>query len=650
MGYIEFDKEDLANLKYSLTKEFIRTNRAGTFGSSTLINCNTRKYHGLLICPMDKLDGENHLLLASLDETIIQHDKEFHLAVRKYPGVVHPGHKYLREFVAHPIPSLKYRVGGVIFEKEMLIVAEEEQVLIKYTLLEANSPTTIKLHPFLAFRSIHALSKANPDVRKDYTEIENGIKTRMYDAYPYLYMQLSKKTKYTSTPDWFFNVQYTEEENRGYDFTEDLFIPGYFEFPMEKGESIIFSASLNQAKPQSLKQKFAAEIKIRIPRDNFEHCLINAAQQFIVRRNNKTEIIAGYPWFGVWGRDTFIALPGLTLAIGDNKTILDALDTMLLNLKDGLFFNKGRDNITDFNSVDASLWFFWTIQQYVKYTSDAKTAWKKYGGVMKSILENYKQGTRYNIKMLENGLIYAGEEGKALTWMASSVNGKPVTPRIGYAVEINALWYNAIMFLLELAKQFSDLEFIAQWSAWPDKIKESFIKLFWSDEKKYLADYVDESGCNWDVRPNQVFACSLPHTMLSKEQAKLVLDIVKSELLTPRGLRTLSPKHFNYIGIYEGDHPAREYAYHQGTVWPWLIGSFCEAWLKIHKMSGLQMVKDLYIGFEPEMKNAGIGTVSEVFDGNPPHEAKGATSQAFSVSELLRLKSLIDFYEKNNYI
>ena len=243
MSYIEFDKEELINLKYSLSKEFIRSNRAGTFAGGTIINCNTRKYHGLLICPMDHLDGESHLLLSAVDETIIQHDKEFHLAVRKYPGVVHPGHKYLREFIAHPIPTLKYRVGGVILQKEMLIVAEEEQVLIKYTFLEAHSQTLIKLHPFLAFRSIHKLSKANPDVRTGYTEIENGIRTKIYDAYPYLYMQISKKTNYISAPDWFFNVQYTEEESRGYDYTEDLFIPGYFEFPMEKGESIIFSAA-----------------------------------------------------------------------------------------------------------------------------------------------------------------------------------------------------------------------------------------------------------------------------------------------------------------------------------------------------------------------------------------------------------------------
>jgi predicted glycogen debranching enzyme len=521
-------------------------------------------------------------------------------------------------------------------------------VLIKYTLVDAHSPTSIKLHPFLSFRNIHQLCKANLNVKTDYEKVENGIKTKMYDAYPSLYMQLSKKAKYIANPDWFFNVQYAEEEKRGYEFTEDLYIPGYFEFPMEKGESIIFSAGLNETKTQKLLQKFTDEIEKRIPRDTFENCLINSAQQFIVRRNGKTEIVAGFPWLGVWGRDTFISLPGLTLAIGDNKTILEVLDTMLANFKDGLFINKGRDLATDLNSVDAPLWFFWTIQQYVQFTGDAKTAWKKYSDKMKSILAFYKQGTHYNIKMRDNGLIYAGIEGKELTWMDATLNGKPITPRIGYAVEINALWYNAIMFMLELATKFNDSDFIAEWGEWPDKIKANFNQVFWSENKKYLADYVDDSKSNWDVRPNQVFACSLQYSMLTKEQIKAVLDVVQSELLTPRGLRTLSPNNEKYIGIYDGNQTARDSAYHQGTVWPWLIGHFCEAWLKIHKKSGLQFVKDIYYGFEPEMTNAGIGTISEIFDGNPPHEAKGAISQAWSVSELLRLKSIIDKFEKMN--
>ncbi|RLD62599.1 MAG: amylo-alpha-1,6-glucosidase, partial [Bacteroidetes bacterium] len=294
MSYIQFDKTQLINLKYSLSREFIRSNRAGAYASSTIINCNTRKYHGLLICPMEKLDGDNHVLLSSLDETIIQHEKEFHLAVKKYPGgIYHPGHKYLRDFSSEPIPTLTYRVGGVVLQKEMLLVEETEQLLIKYTLVDAHSPTKIKLHPFLAFRNVHKLSKSNLDVNSKFYNIQNGIKTRMYDAYPYLHMQTSKKAEYVHSPNWYYNIEYAEEEKRGYDFSEDLFVPGYFEFSIKKGESVVFSAGLTETTANSLKRKFASELKKRIPRDTFENCLINSAQQFIVRKDKKTEIIAG---------------------------------------------------------------------------------------------------------------------------------------------------------------------------------------------------------------------------------------------------------------------------------------------------------------------------------------------------------------------
>jgi predicted glycogen debranching enzyme len=649
MSYIEFEKEELINLKYSLSKEFIRTNRAGIYGSSTIINCNTRKYHGLLVCPIDELDGESHLLLSALDETIVQHEKEFHLAVRKYPGVVHPGHKYVSEFIAEPIPCLRYRVGGVVFEKQMLIPAELEQIIIKYTLVDSSSPTLIKLHPFLAFRNIHQLSKANSDIQTWFEEIPNGIKTRMYNAYPFLHMQMSKKVDYKPNPDWFYNVQYSEEENRGYEYTEDLFIPGFFQFSLEKGESIFFSASLNETKPQNLKQKFESELKKRIPRNNFENCLANSAQQFIVRRKNKTMIMAGYPWFGSRARETFISLPGLTLAFRDTKTMTDAIESMFDSLNNGLFIQKGTSLGNDYESADTSLWFFWTIQQYVKFTVDAKTAWMKYGQVMKSILGRYKSGIYDYIKMQENGLVYASCKGKALTWMDAVKDGIPVTPRQGYPVEINALWYNAIVFSLELANQSSDSDFIAEWFYWPDKIKDSFIQMFWLEKEKYLADFVNETERNTDVRPNQVIACSLPNMILTKDQAKQVLDVVKSELLTPRGLRSLSPNSENYIGVYEGNQASRDAAYHQGTVWPWLLGPFCDAWLRVHKKAGIGLVKELYSGFEPEMTNAGIGSISEIFDGNPPYEAKGAISYACTIAELIRIKKMIDAYENDTF-
>ncbi len=646
MSYIKFDKTQLINLKYSLDREFIRSNRVGAFAGSTIINCNTRKYHGLLICPIKKFDGQKHVLLSSLDETIIQHEKEFHLAVKKYPGnIYHPGHKYLRDFSSEPIPTLIYRVGGVILQKEMLLVEETEQVLIRYTLLDAHSPTKIKLHPFLAFRNIHKLSKSNLDVNSKFQTITNGIKTRMYDAYPYLHLQTSKKPDYVHSPNWYYNIEYSEEEKRGYEFSEDLFVPGCFEFSIKKGESLVFSACTEETTTNLLKRKFTSELKKRIPRDTFENCLISSAQQFIVRKDKKTEIIAGFPWFGSWGRDTFISLPGLTLAINDIKTAKEILDTQSKQIKNGLFKNMGSHDDADLNSVDAPLWYFWALQQYSYKTGKLKELWKDYGSKMKSILDNYKKGTKYNIKMHDNHLIWAGENGKALTWMDAMVDGVGVTPRIGYNVEINALWYNAIMFALETAKAAGDKKFIKNWEEIPIKVKESFINIFWLNKKGHLIDYVDNDEMDKAIRPNQIFAVSLPHSMLSDLQMKEVTDRVRTELLTPKGLRTLSPKNRNYKGVYEGDQKDRDRAYHQGTVWPWLGGHFCEAHLRVYGKQGLSLVKDFYSGFENEMNQAGIGSISEIYDGNPPHKPKGAISQAWSIAELLRIKTLIDKFE-----
>ncbi|RLD66618.1 MAG: amylo-alpha-1,6-glucosidase, partial [Bacteroidetes bacterium] len=485
----------------------------------------------------------------------------------------------------------------------------------------------------------------NLDVNSKFYNIQNGIKTRMYDAYPYLHMQISKKAEYVHSPNWYYNIEYSEEEKRGYEFSEDLFVPGSFEFSIKKGESVVFSASLKETKSQTLKRQFTAEMKKRIPRDTFENCLINSAQQFIIRKGDKAEIIAGFPWFGPWGRDTFISLPGLTLAIGDTKTAKEVLDTLSKQIKNGLFKNMGSHDEADLNSVDAPLWYFWAIQQYVLKTNKLKQAWKDYGAKMESILDNYKKGTKYNIKMHDNFLIWAGEKGKSLTWMDAMVDGEGVTPRIGYDVEINALWYNAIMFALEAAKAADDQKFIKNWSDIPEKIKESFIANFWLERKGQLIDYVDNGEIDKAVRPNQVFAVSLPYSMLSELQMKVITDRVKTELLTPKGLRTLSPKNKDYKGVYEGDQKSRDRAYHQGTVWPWLAGHFCEAYLRVYGKQGLQLVKDFYKGFESDMNQAGIGSISEIYDGNPPHEPKGAISQAWSVAELLRIKMMIDKYE-----
>ncbi len=643
MSYLKFDKKQLVNLNYSLKRELIRSNRAGSYASTTITFCNTRKYHGLLICPLEYLDGEKHVLISSLDETIIQREKEFHLGSRKYRQEYHPlGHKYIDDFNSEPIPTHIYRVGGVKLKKEILLSQEEEQILIRYTLLEAHSPTRIRFQPYLAFRQIHKLSKANMDVCTKFEPVENGIKVKLYNGYPYLYLQTSKKFDYTHAPDWYYNVHYLEEESRGYESTEDLMAIGFFEADIEKGKSIIFAAGTKETDSKSLNRRFTAEINKRTPRNSFENNLENAAQQFFVKKENKIYINAGFPWFGIWSRDTFISLPGLTLSRNDDKTAKTIIDTMSKELRNGLFPNVGLGQTADTNSVDAPLWYIWSIQKYVEHTGSYAGIWKEYGQKITEILDAYKEGTNSGIEMKDNFLIYAGIHGKALTWMDAVVDGKPVTPRIGFDVEINALWYNAVCFALDLAKKSHNKLFVENYEDLPEKIKNSFINTFWDEKRSYLADFVNEQEINIDVRPNQIFATSLPYIMLTEEQCQKVLKTVENELLTPKGIRTLSPKNPKYKGRYEGDQSSRDNAYHQGTVCPWLLGHFTEGYLKIYGKRGIRLIEKIYHSFEVEMTNAGIGSISEIYDGDPPHEAKGAISQAWSVAEILRIKTLID--------
>ena len=645
MNYLKFDKQQLINLEYSLSKEILRSNRAGAFVNITIVGCNTRKYHGLLICPVEQIGGK-HVLLSSLDETIIQHEKEFNIGIHKYQGNIYDpgGHKYVRDFETETIPRTIIRVGGVVLSKERLLVENTEQILIRYTLLESHSETRLRFKPFLAFRNTHSLSKANMDANTKIEFITNGIKSKLYANYPYLHMQFSKTPEFVPVPEWYYNIEYAEEQARGYDYKEDLFVPGYFEMAIKNGESIVFSGSTVEVNPTGLKRKFMIEENKRVPRSDFKNCLINAAQQFIVRRKGRTEVIAGFPWFDSWGRDTFISLPGLTLSIDDPKTCKAVLDTQISMLKEGLFPNMGSENDLSYNSVDAPLWFSWAVQKYAEYINNDISVWKRYGPALKSVLNAYRNGTGYNIKM-QNGLIYAGEEGKALTWMDAIVDGKPVTQRKGYAVEINALWYNAVMFSLELAEKAKDEKFIESWKNIPETIRESFLETFYCPEESYLADYVDGEYKNFSVRPNQVFAVSLKYSPLNDEIKGQVLERIKKELMTPRGLRTLSPKSPDYKGVYEGNQEQRDKAYHQGTVWPWLLGHFCEGYLKLHKERGVEFVSKLIEGFEEVMCEHGISSISEIYDGNPPHKPKGAISQAWSVAEILRIMRLIEKYK-----
>lgn len=600
-----------------------------------------------MVVPQPLLDEENHILLSSVDETVIQQDADFNLGLHKFKGENYfpKGHKYIRSFESQPIPVLTYRIGGVILTKEILFARSEDRVYIKYTLVQAHSKTKIRIKPYLAFRNIHNVSKANHFADKRYVPVSNGVRMQMYQGYSHLFMQVSKPNEYVHVPDWYYDFEYQQEKERGYDYLEDLYVPGYFEFEIEKGESVYFSAGIEEAVTENFKKSFNNELKKRIPRDNFENCLLNSAQQFIIKNNNKTKIIAGFPWYGRIGRDTFISLPGLCLANNDFKTFKEVISSMIDEMKNSLFPNIGEGLKTDYNTVDTNLWFIWALQQYAEISNTKEKIWKEYGVILKNILNSFKKGEYNNMRMLPNALLFANDAGKALTWMNSVVFGKPLTPRNGLQVEVNALWYNAVMFCLEVAQLAEDDKFIIDWENTANQIKESYKETFWSKDKGYLADYVNGDFKDWSIRPNMVFATSFPYSPLSEKIRQLILELIKRELLTPRGLRTLSPNSPDYKDVYFGDQFNRDIAMHQGTVHPWLLGHFAEGYLKIHGKGGLSLIKSIYENFEPCVKEHGISSISEVYDGNPPHLAGGAPSQAKSVAELLRINWLIKQYE-----
>ncbi|MGM0620133.1 MAG: amylo-alpha-1,6-glucosidase [Bacteroidota bacterium] len=647
MSYLKFDKEQLINLEYSLHREILRSNRAGSYISTTLNGCNTRKYHGLLVCPIESFGGEKHVLLSSLDVSLIQEKEEFNLGIHRYKGGVYEpkGHKYIRHIEFDHIPKISYRIGNTVLIVERILVEKKEQILIRYTLEKAPEQTTFRFRPFLAYRNIHALSKANMFVDTQYRNVTNGIGTKMYEGYPELFMQFSHEAEFVPVPDWYYDVEYLKELHRGYEYLEDLFAPGYFELQMEQGESVIFSASTEGANPVSLKQRFTKELNKRTRRYTFISSLKNASEQFILHKKNETDIIAGFPWYNSITRQTFISLPGLALAQNNNQLYEEVLDTYTNYLNNGLFPDFIHEKIHTYNAADVSLWFIWAIQQYAKNHKKLTTIREKYGPAIKEILENYSNSTPTFLSITPEGLIYAEKENTALTWMNSYVHGVPVVQRDGLTVETNALWYNAVCFALELAKTAGDNEFIKQWEKIPGKIETAFLQTFWNKEHNHLADVARNKSTDWAIRPNMVIAAAMHFSPLSKDQKKLVLSVAKRKLLTKRGLRSLSPDHLRYKGSVSGSPEEREAAIHQGAVWPWLMSFFVEAYLDIHQAGGLPFVKQFMEFFEEEMTEHCVGTISEMYNGNPPHKAKGAISQAWNVAGVYYAINLVQNYK-----
>lgn len=644
MSYLKFDRTLLVNLERSLDKEMLRTNRAGAYSSTTIVDCNTRKYHGLLVVPVPGLDDDNHVLLSSCDETVIQHGAEFNIGLHKYTGDYYSprGHKYIREFGFDDVAVTIYRVGGVVLKKERVFVSCENRILVAYTLLDAHSATTLRLRPFLAFRNVNGLTHKNDNADISFVEHENGVSFRMYRGYPDLVMQTNKHVTWHYEPDWYLGIEYTKEMERGYDYVEDLFVPGYFELPIKKGETVVFSAGTEPVSPRMLKRLFDREKSKRSSREDFINSLKTSAEQFYNKCDDGYYLLAGYPWFKYRARDQFVALPGTTLYAGHEDVFESVMERAGVAL--GEFMN-GLEPTTKLREVDAPdvlLWYVWAVQQYALYKGiDGAVA--RYSGMVFNIVNFLRRQCHPNLFLHDNGLLYTNGKERPATWMNATENGFPITPRTGYVVEINALWYNALKFASEMAavlKLDNQSDLFGYQSEFTGR---SFVDKFWNGS--YLYDYVDGDHYDCEVRPNMIFAVSLPFSPLSRQQQKAVVDIVIKELLTIKGLRSLSPKSGMYRPFYVGRQLDRDRNYHNGPVWPWTTAALVESYLKVYKLSGLSFAMRMMAGFDLELKELTLGTLSELYDGNPPFRGHGAMSFAMTVGEILRACHVINTYK-----
>ena len=641
MSGLKFDKRELGNLEYSLDREMLATDRRGGYMSTTIVGCNTRKYHGLMVAPIDQSD-RTYVLLSSLDETIMQHDQSFNLALHRFEGTYEPrGHKYITDFEYTPVPTITYRVGGAILKKELLWVHNRTQLMIRYTLVDAHSETTLRLRPLLAFRDKHALSKANMEADGRAYPIPYGVKCRLYDGFPWLHMQLNKEEHdFIAAPDWYYNFEYRKELARGYEGHEDLLTPGYFEFKIKKGESVIFSAATDyMATPETITEVYAQQLAHRTHKIDFLSCLQHSARQFIIRRpGDRTEVVAGYPWFGSFMEDTFMALPGLTLTQGRLEECIAALDTAVRDICDsGLL--EGRWAPV---AVDAPLWLYYTLQQLEGHISQ-KELWAKYGDVMKGILEAYRAGFYEDIRLHDNGLVWAWAD-RPLTWMGTMIDGQAVSPRRGYPVELQALWYNAVSYTLAVAKKQGDKAFVAEWKGAPEKTKRSFIEKFWYADENYLYDYVNDHESNHSIRCNMTVACGLDFTMLDDEKLVRTIMTIRDHLLTPRGLRTLSPRNLLYKSNYNEDQRSQDLASRNGSAWIWPLVFYVKACFALSGERYYREAKALLDDFDDELQTKCVGSISERFEGDPPHGPRGSVSHATSVGGLLLINQMIEKY------
>ena len=643
MSDLKFDKNLLINLEQSLRLEVLRTNQSGAYHCTTIVGANTRKQHGLLVIPVPEIDDNSHVLLSSLDETVIQHGAPFNLGLHRYSGGVYSpnGHKYIREYDCERVPTHTFRVGGVILKREKIFITNENRILIRYTLVDAHSKTTLQFRPFLAFRNANDLCVENQVASRDYKEVSNGISTCMYDGYPELFMQVNHKPKFVFDPHWYKGIEYIKDLERGIPYTEDLYVPGYFEVDMKKGDTIIFSAGVSEVNTRQLTKMYEDEIKTRTPRTSFYNCLKNSAKQFYMTNADGHYLFAGYPWFKVRARDEFIALPGCTLSNHHRPDFEAIMDTAKEAFTRWMETGEPDKHLQGIDLPDVPLWAAWAIQRY-SHDTDVPTARERYGELVAQLIDFIIDGKHPNLQVDDNGLVRTDGTRQPMSWMDSArPDGTPLIPRTGYLVEFNALWYNALMFLLQMYADDKQMQSrVERWQKISDAYAESFAPTFLNDYG-YLYDYVNGSYTDLSVRPNMVIAVGVDHTPLDRRQRKRILDFITRELLTPKGLRTLSPNSYGYNPWYVGNPEQREKAYYSGSARPWLMGFYCHAYVKVFGIGGLSFVNRMMIGFEDEMSQGAIGTLSELYDGNPPFIGRGAVSFAANVGEILRVLRLL---------
>ena len=640
MAFLKFNKNELVNLAYSLKREIISANKTGAYCNTSIVTCNTRRYHGLLAVTLDRFGGDRFLLLSALDESIIVNGKQFNLGIHCYGDIYEPrGHKYVVDFSADPVPQVTYQVGEVVLRKSLILSPDKDQILIRYDLLRTPAPVTLILKPFLAFRNIHALTSQNEAANTSYTEIPGGVSFRMYPNFPDLHLQLSDKdAEWKYMPCWNNRITYSDEFRRGFDCTEDLFTPGVFNARLGKGGSLVFSASLEQEEPAGLKRRFTSYERRTPEISGYRDQLVRCADSLITRHNGVEMINAGLSWMytGLL-RETLQALPGLTLhGLHSPAHFEEILDNLVAEEQERLLRRTTQ--------VEAPLYLACTLQAYLDYGADPKKVWKKYGVIMKDVIDSYMPGCRKEVAMHPNGLLWAQVDGVALTWMNAYIGGRAVTERAGYQVETNAFWYNAICFALEMEGAYGPKgsAFVAKWSQLKDMIKDNFISTFWNEERGCLADYVDGFGQNLDVRANQLYAVWVKNSPVEEEMVPSILRVIDGELVTSRGIRTLSPRDVKYKGVYEGSQLERDLAYHQGCTRPFLLEQYVDVSLRVKGPAFIKKAEWLVEGFWADLSKHGVGAFSELYDGDPPHEPHGAISSALSTAALLTVEYLLD--------